>query len=77
MRIGEVPAADVRGSLTAQRGRLLSLLTSLSDVVGLHHVVEGVEAAGRRYGLTLGVDVAGRKPRRSPASTAGAPGRFS
>ena len=31
MRIGEVPAADVRGSLTAQRGRLLSLLTSLSD----------------------------------------------
>lgn len=31
MQIGEVPAADVRGSLTAQRGRLLSLLTSLSD----------------------------------------------
>ncbi len=31
MRIGEAPAADVRGSLTAQRGRLLSLLTSLSD----------------------------------------------
>ena len=31
MRIGEAPAVDVRGSLTAQRGRLLSLLTSLSD----------------------------------------------
>ena len=30
MRISEVPAADVRGSLTAQRGRLLSLLDSLS-----------------------------------------------
>lgn len=30
MRIGEVPVADVRGPLTAQRGRLLSLLTSLS-----------------------------------------------
>lgn len=30
MRICEVPAVDVRGSLTAQRGRLLSLLTSLS-----------------------------------------------
>jgi uncharacterized protein (TIGR03083 family) len=32
MRIGEVPAVDVRGPLTAQRGRLLSLLASLSDV---------------------------------------------
>jgi hypothetical protein len=31
MRIDEVPVVDVRGSLTAQRGRLLSLLTSLSD----------------------------------------------
>jgi mycothiol maleylpyruvate isomerase-like protein len=31
MRIGEVPAVDVRGPLTAQRGRLLSLLASLSD----------------------------------------------
>jgi hypothetical protein len=31
MRIGEVPVVDVRGPLTAQRGRLLSLLTSLSD----------------------------------------------
>jgi hypothetical protein len=31
MQIGEVPAVDVRGSLTAQRGGLLSLLTSLSD----------------------------------------------
>ena len=31
MRIGEVRAVDVRGSLTAQRGRLLSLLASLSD----------------------------------------------
>ena len=31
MRIGEVPVVDVRRSLTAQRGRLLSLLTSLSD----------------------------------------------
>jgi uncharacterized protein (TIGR03083 family) len=31
MRIGELPVADVRGSLTAQRRRLLSLLTSLSD----------------------------------------------
>ncbi len=31
MRIDEVPVADVRGSLTAQRGRLLSLLGSLSD----------------------------------------------
>jgi hypothetical protein len=31
MRLNEVPVADVRGSLTAQRGRLLSLLTSLSD----------------------------------------------
>src|SRR6266851_3742806 len=30
MRIWEVPIADVRGSLTAQRRRLLSLLTSLS-----------------------------------------------
>ena len=31
MRIDEVPAVDVRGPLTAQRGRLLGLLTSLSD----------------------------------------------
>jgi uncharacterized protein (TIGR03083 family) len=31
MRIGEVPVVDVRGSLTAQRERLLSLLSSLSD----------------------------------------------
>jgi hypothetical protein len=31
MRIWEAPVADVRGPLTAQRGRLLSLLTSLSD----------------------------------------------
>jgi uncharacterized protein (TIGR03083 family) len=31
MRIDEVPVVDVRGSLTAQRGRLLSLLASLSD----------------------------------------------
>jgi Mycothiol maleylpyruvate isomerase N-terminal domain len=31
MRIDEVPAIDVRGPLTAQRGRLLSLLASLSD----------------------------------------------
>jgi hypothetical protein len=31
MRIGEVPVVDVRKSLTAQRGRLLSLLTSLTD----------------------------------------------
>jgi hypothetical protein len=30
MRISEVPAVDVRGPLTAQLGRLLSLLTSLS-----------------------------------------------
>jgi hypothetical protein len=31
MRIGEVPVVDVRRSLTAQRERLLSLLTSLTD----------------------------------------------
>jgi hypothetical protein len=31
MEIGEVPLADVRGSLTAQRSRLLSLLASLND----------------------------------------------
>ena len=31
MRIDEVRAVDKRGSLTAQRGRLLSLLASLSD----------------------------------------------
>lgn len=31
MRLDQVPVADVRGSLTAQRGRLLSLLSSLSD----------------------------------------------
>jgi hypothetical protein len=31
MRISEAPVADVRGPLTAQRRRLLSLLTSLSD----------------------------------------------
>jgi uncharacterized protein (TIGR03083 family) len=31
MRISELPVADVRGSLTAQRGRLLSLLGSLSE----------------------------------------------
>lgn len=30
MRIGEAPVVDVRGPLTAQRGRLLTLLTSLS-----------------------------------------------
>ncbi|HWG11984.1 MAG TPA: maleylpyruvate isomerase N-terminal domain-containing protein [Streptosporangiaceae bacterium] len=32
MRISEAPVVDVRGPLTAQRRRLLSLLTSLSDV---------------------------------------------
>jgi uncharacterized protein (TIGR03083 family) len=31
MRIWEVPVVDVRGPLTAQRARLLSLLTSLGD----------------------------------------------
>ena len=31
MEIGEVPVIDVRGPLTAQRGRLLSLLASLDD----------------------------------------------
>jgi Mycothiol maleylpyruvate isomerase N-terminal domain len=31
MEIGEVPVVDVRGPLTAQRGRLLSLLASLDD----------------------------------------------
>ncbi len=31
MRIAEAPVVDVRGPLTAQRRRLLSLLTSLSD----------------------------------------------
>jgi hypothetical protein len=31
MRIWEVPVVDVRGLLTARRGRLLSLLTSLGD----------------------------------------------
>ena len=31
MRIDEVPPVDVRGSLTAQRGRLLSLLAALGD----------------------------------------------
>jgi uncharacterized protein (TIGR03083 family) len=31
MRIWEVPVVDMRGLLTAQRGRLLSLLTSLGD----------------------------------------------
>jgi uncharacterized protein (TIGR03083 family) len=31
MRIGEVPVVDVRGPLTAQRGRLLSLLSSFGD----------------------------------------------
>jgi uncharacterized protein (TIGR03083 family) len=31
MRISDAPVVDVRGFLTAQRGRLLSLLTSLSD----------------------------------------------
>jgi hypothetical protein len=31
MRIDEIPVVDVRGQLTAQRRRLLSLLTSLSD----------------------------------------------
>jgi hypothetical protein len=31
MRIDEAPALDVRGSLTVQRGRLLTLLASLSD----------------------------------------------
>lgn len=31
MRIGEVPVADVRGPLRAQRGRLLGLLTRLGD----------------------------------------------
>lgn len=31
MRISEAPVVDVRGPLTAQRGRLLNLLISLSD----------------------------------------------
>jgi uncharacterized damage-inducible protein DinB len=31
MRLSEVPVVDVRGPLTAQRGRLLNLLTSLSE----------------------------------------------
>jgi uncharacterized damage-inducible protein DinB len=31
MRIREAPVVDVRGSLTTQRGRLLSLLTSFRD----------------------------------------------
>jgi Mycothiol maleylpyruvate isomerase N-terminal domain len=31
MRIDEMPVVDVRGQLTAQRRRLLSLLTSLSE----------------------------------------------
>jgi hypothetical protein len=31
MEIGEVPSIDVRGPLTAQRSRLLSLLSSLND----------------------------------------------
>jgi uncharacterized protein (TIGR03083 family) len=31
VQISELPVADVRGSLTAQRGRLLDLLASLSD----------------------------------------------
>jgi hypothetical protein len=31
MQLGEVPAVDVRGPLAVQRGRLLSLLGSLSD----------------------------------------------
>lgn len=31
MRISELPVVDVRGSLTAQRGRLLRLLGTLSD----------------------------------------------
>jgi hypothetical protein len=31
MRLSEVPVVDVRGSITAQRGRLLSMLTSLSQ----------------------------------------------
>lgn len=31
MRISQAPLVDVRGPLTAQRGRLLTLLTSLSD----------------------------------------------
>jgi len=31
MRLSEVPVVDVRGALTAQRDRLLSLLTSLTD----------------------------------------------
>jgi len=31
MKISEIPVTDVRGPLTAQRGRLLSLLASLSD----------------------------------------------
>lgn len=31
MQISELPLVDVRGSLTAQRGRLLSLLASLDD----------------------------------------------
>jgi hypothetical protein len=31
MEIGEVPLADVRGPLTAQRSRLLGLLASLND----------------------------------------------
>ena len=31
MRLSEVPVVDVRGALTAQRDRLLSLLTSLTE----------------------------------------------
>lgn len=31
MRVSQAPVVDVRGPLTAQRGRLLSLLTALSD----------------------------------------------
>ncbi len=31
MRISDIPVVDVRGPLTEQRGRLLSLLASLSD----------------------------------------------
>ena len=34
MRIDEVPAVDVRGSLTARRGRLLSLLASMRTSAG-------------------------------------------
>jgi hypothetical protein len=37
MEIGEVPLVDVRGPLTAQRGRLLSLLASLDEAQWAAH----------------------------------------